>query len=357
MRAMESAGYDEMLDPPGLQLTLYPFQRQSLQWMFDRETAPGGLNALFWREYPGARGGGVDHTFWYNPMAGELRDAPLPIVSGGFLCEEMGLGKTVEMCALVLANPYTPHASAAGRARPRRGGYERRTTRSTLVVCPQVLLGQWQAEITKSTGARLTVHVHHGEAASRKPAPDLAPLETADVVLTTYEMLQRESAWPPRDRALLRMHWWRLVLDESQRMPKPANTKGAVMSGIAKARAELGPYLPCISLYLPYISPISPYISPTSPPISPKACEELGRTHTWCMSGTPVSSVVDDLLGQLIVLGVEPYCSRGDNGDAFWEREVRGRWNAKKPEGLEVVHDLLGQIMMRRWSAPWSGAS
>jgi hypothetical protein len=48
MRAMESAGYDEMVDPPGLQLTLYPFQRQSLQWMFDRETAPGGLNALFW---------------------------------------------------------------------------------------------------------------------------------------------------------------------------------------------------------------------------------------------------------------------------------------------------------------------
>jgi len=123
MRAMESAGYDEMLDPPGLQLTLYPFQRQSLQWMFDRETAPGGLNALFWREYPGARGGGVDHTFWYNPMAGELRDAPLPVVSGGFLCEEMGLGKTVEMCALVLAiSPlHLPHISRTSphQVRPR----------------------------------------------------------------------------------------------------------------------------------------------------------------------------------------------------------------------------------------------
>ena len=29
-----------------------------------------------------------------------------------------------------------------------------------------------------------------------------------------------------------------------------------------------------------------------------QACSELSRAHTWCMSGTPVGSVVDDLLGQ-----------------------------------------------------------
>ena len=71
------------------------------------------------------------------------------------------------------------------------------------------------------------------------------------------------------------------------------------------------------------------------------------------MSGTPVSSVVDDLLGQLIVLGVEPYCSRGDNGDAFWEREVRGRWNAKQPEGLEVVHEGGSRSGARSWCPMW----
>ena len=62
------------VDPPGLKLTLFPFQRQSLQWMVDRETQAGGLNALFWREHPSEHGA----KFWYNPMAGELRAAPLP---------------------------------------------------------------------------------------------------------------------------------------------------------------------------------------------------------------------------------------------------------------------------------------
>ena len=104
------------------------------------------------------------------------------------------------------------------------------------------------------------------------------------------------------------------MLDESQRVPKPANERSA-MTAIAKA------------------------------------CSELSRAHTWCMSGTPVGSVVDDLLGQLIVLGVQPYCDRGENGDAFWEREVSGRWRAHDAEALEIVHDLLGQIMMRHSKA------
>ena len=45
------------------------------------------------------------------------------------------------------------------------------------------------------------------------------------------------------------------------------------------------------------------------------------------------------------------YCSRGDNGDAFWEREVSARWRARDTDALEVVHDLLGQIMMRHSKA------
>jgi hypothetical protein len=35
-----------------------------------------------------------------------------------------------------------------------------------------------------------------------------------------------------------------------------------------------------------------------------RSCSSLSRCHSWLMSGTPMGSVVDDLLGQLIFLGV-----------------------------------------------------
>ena len=136
-----------------------------------------------------------------------------------------------------------------------------------------------------------------------------------DVVLTTYEMLSLE-ARPGAPKTLRRVHWWRVVLDESQRLPRPAGVSGS--SAFAAIARE---------------------------------CAELSRTHSWLMSGTPAGSVVDDLLGQLIFLGVEPYCNRGADGDAFWEREISSRWRERSADALEVVHDLLGQIMMRHSKA------
>ncbi len=100
----------------------------------------------------------------------------------------MGLGKTVEMIALILANPFTPAASAAGRTMLSNG---RRPTKATLIVVPVVLLQQWVAEIRKCTGDRLRVVVHHGGDTMKKEGPkDFGPLQSADIVLTTYEVLR-----------------------------------------------------------------------------------------------------------------------------------------------------------------------
>ncbi len=104
MKSAESAGYP-MSDgqPDRLKVQLYDFQKSTYQWMLDQENAPGGINARFWQEwkYQPEHGG----SMFYFPEAGELRLVRPPHSTGGLLCEEMGLGKTVEVIATILGNP------------------------------------------------------------------------------------------------------------------------------------------------------------------------------------------------------------------------------------------------------------
>ena len=66
-------------------------------WMVDMERK--NLNALFWERWEWADGG---LPFYYVPCAGELRLEEPPFTRGGLLCEEMGLGKTLEIISLIL---------------------------------------------------------------------------------------------------------------------------------------------------------------------------------------------------------------------------------------------------------------
>ena len=92
MCSMQSAGYAEAKQPAALKIELYAFQRQSLQWMLDRELSQGGLNAAFWEEHPLLAHSGRQ-SFFYNPTCGELmsnatmQDGRPPLTTGGFLCE------------------------------------------------------------------------------------------------------------------------------------------------------------------------------------------------------------------------------------------------------------------------------
>ena len=84
--------------------------------------------------------------------------------------------------------------------------------------------------------------------------------------------------------------------------------------------------------------------------ISKSACALL-RTHSWLMSGTPVGNVVEDLLGQLRFLQVQPWGRLGTEGghvlNQFWEEQVTTRWKEEGEDALEIVHFLLQRIMMR----------
>ena len=120
---------------------------------------------------------------------------------GGVLADSMGLGKTVQMLALL---SYELESSAR--------------TGPTLLVCPMSLVGNWQREAERFT-PELAVHVHHGS--DRLSGADLRDaLSDADLVITTYAIAARD-----RDE-LARIGWQRVVCDEAQNI-KNAGTRQA----------------------------------------------------------------------------------------------------------------------------------
>jgi len=86
-----------------------PYQREGLNWLYDRET----------------------------------KDALFP---GGFLCDEMGLGKTVQMLAVMCVNPQ-----------------------KTLIVMPKSIVSQWRDEIARFA-PHLSVNVFDGPKRMVTPA-------------------------------------------------------------------------------------------------------------------------------------------------------------------------------------------
>src|SRR4051812_36570394 len=87
--------------PKGIKLPMRRYQRESLAWMMDIEST--GWSPMTFTRFLCADG---TELFWH-PLTGCLSLFELPVVHGGLLCEEMGLGKTLELLALCLAKPRT----------------------------------------------------------------------------------------------------------------------------------------------------------------------------------------------------------------------------------------------------------
>ena len=226
----------------------------------------------------------------------------------------MGLGKTCELLSLVLSNPYDA-PTAAYRVHHTAPHLQQHTTRATLVVVPLSLLSQWSDEVDKCVMAgamQVAVWYPFDNSRLNKASAKAHELSSHDIVLTTYDAVLAETRASTDRQAspkvLLNRCWWRVVLDESQRVSKN-NT------------------------------------------LITRTCCALPRVHSWLLSGTPVGNVVEDLLGQLLFLRVEPFCRMGEGVDNFWEREVTSRFQAHDEGALEIVDELLGSIMMRHSKA------
>lgn len=134
---------------------------------------------------------------------------------GAILADDMGLGKTVQVLALLLYERENTAGAGPG---------------TTVLVCPMSVVGNWQREADRFAPG-LRVLVHHGKDRA-KGAQLAAAVAGADLVITTYALLARDSA------DLARQQWARVVLDEAQHV-KNAATRQARAARALPARHRI----------------------------------------------------------------------------------------------------------------------
>lgn len=278
------------IDIPGLEATLYPYQEKTLKWLLGREGVQitGGARVISLAE--GRPAPLCDSSRVVKDLDGRevyLNDVFQTISTsnsnfrqvelgskGGILAEEMGLGKTLEILALVLLHRRPANTITVG------GEDETALIPSgaTLIVTPESLRQQWLSEISRHA-PRLRCTFYQGCKREGGEGDHVARrLAECDVVITTYAVLTAElhfttepSSRPRRhdqkyDRPkspLIQVGWWRLCLDEAQ----------MVESSMSQAS---------------------------------KLARVIPRENAWAITGTPVKDDVEDLYGLLLFLGYQP---------------------------------------------------
>ena len=143
---------------------------------------------------------------------------------GGILADEMGMGKTVQAIALVIAKrELSEEVDEPFRALSLPGPSTALTRiQCTLVICPTVAVKQWESEIDKSTSeGSAKVLVYYGSNREK----DFTKFSEYSFVITTYGTVAsefRKLALPPKDttkhsNSALLLHavkWERIILDE-----------------------------------------------------------------------------------------------------------------------------------------------
>ncbi|WFD29578.1 RING-type E3 ubiquitin transferase [Malassezia sp. CBS 17886] len=227
----------EAPQPRALHAHLLPFQRRSVAFLLERE-APAAERRILrdacgpWWVRVGAS------PLFFHVLTGELTDDAARAgddVAGAVLAEEMGLGKTVEILALILQNraPERNELPAYWDAANEVHVYP---VAATLIVAPETLRGQWLDEIaTHAPSLRVYSFLGHRAAdadrAARGHVTWGAWARDVDVVVLSFETLARELAAshkaPPRTlrrparyarprSPLVQLAFRRVVMDEVQ---------------------------------------------------------------------------------------------------------------------------------------------
>lgn len=155
------------IDIPGLHATLFPYQARGIRWMHRTASKTGGL----------------------------------------ILADQMGLGKTLQVIALLLLDPPV-------------------VTSPALVLCPTSLIANWVKEIEKFAPS-LTVSVHRGPHRTGV----FRGLQQANIVVTTYDTMVNDIA------IFIAFEWAWVICDEAQAIKNPDSNRRQEIGTIPRRKS------------------------------------------------------------------------------------------------------------------------
>ncbi|MDA7839067.1 DEAD/DEAH box helicase [bacterium] len=171
--------------------TLLPYQKRCLDWLVARETLCGDTVQESTSSWGWVRHELDDGFVFHTSVFGHISlTPPNASIRGGILAQDVGMGKTVEMLALISTN------NAPG---------------PTLVVVPTTMLSVWQSEAKQRTPSLKVVKFH-----GARRTKNMDELRGADIVLTTYRIVVNETQQHVPTIGAVR--WGRIILDESHEL-------------------------------------------------------------------------------------------------------------------------------------------
>ena len=193
---------------PSFVRELFPYQKKCLKWLLHREE---NMSTSSWgwtkREIS-------DGFAFYTSVFGQISlTPPNNTIHGGILAQEVGMGKTWEMLALIATS---------------------KTTGPTMVVVPTTMLSVWMSEAAHCVPS-LNVIKYHGARRTK----NMDELRSANIVLTTYRVVVNETQKHVPTIGAIR--WGRIILDESHEL------KSASSSTCRAICRLFAPYRWCVS--------------------------------------------------------------------------------------------------------------
>ncbi|KAM0140235.1 hypothetical protein ACHAO1_002465 [Botrytis cinerea] len=266
---------------------------------------------------------GMKTPLWHHQLIGVhwmmSREFSKEEPKGGIVADAMGLGKTIEVLAAIVANP-----------RPK--GAVKKKIGPTLIVCPACIIDQWQSEIGKHLEEDKYQNVVAYKAGS---GPTKANLMGADIVLASYTQLRISCPWPPE--TILR----RLRKEATSKGNKAPMNPKAVEDWVDKHREKQGGLLHKISWYRVVLDEAQ-NIKNEAVRTSHAANALLGQ-HRWAMSGTPMMNRREELYPYFRFLK-DPTIADLSMQVKF-TREFCEENNKRCDER---INEVLGRIILRR---------